>query len=228
MALFEAIHGSAPDIAGKGVANPSGLLKAGVMMLVHIGQPEVAERVHNAYLATIESGIHTGDIYNPSISKARVGTEAFADAIIKRLGETPKILKPVSYAAGVGMPQPTHAIHRTPAQRTLYGIDVFLQWDGEPRDPDVLGAALEPASTNALKLTMMTNRGLKVWPNGAPETFCTDHWRCRFEPRDGASVSQQDVLSLLQSVHDRGFDIIKTEHLYLFDGKPGFALGQGQ
>lgn len=228
VAMFEAIHGSAPDIAGKGVANPSGLLKAGVMMLVHIGQPDVAECIHNAYLATIESGIHTGDIYSAARSKRCVGTEEFADAVIQRLGDRPSILTPVTYAAGTGIPAASKAVYRKSPERALHGVDVFLYWDEQPRDPNQLGECLSRASTEHLHLTMLTNRGLKVWPDGAPETFCTDHWRCRFEPRVGGETHQQHLIDLLQRVSDAGFDIIKTENLYQFDGKPGYTLGQGQ
>jgi len=228
MAMFEAIHGSAPDIAGRGIANPSGLLNAGVMMLVHIGQSAVAERIDNAYLKTIEDGIHTVDIYDPSRSKVRVSTQEFADAIIERLGEKPKVLQPVSYTNGHTVQTSFPLKQTSPAKRELYGIDVFLFWDEQERQPDALGEALSQANTNQLGLTMITNRGLKVYPDGAPETFCTDHWRCRFEPVNGTTPSQQDILTLLQSVHDKGFDIIKTENLYSFDGQAGFSLGQGQ
>ena len=75
---------------------------------------------------------------------------------------------------------------------------------------------------------MITNRGVKVWPNGLPETTCTDHWRCRFRPVDGESIDFQDVLALLWVVHSAGCEVIKTEHLYSFDGEPGFSRGQGQ
>jgi len=92
-ALFEAIHGSAPDIAGKNMANPSGLLNGAIMMLVHIGQPDVAENIQNAWLATLEDGMHTVDIYNPEFSKAKLGTKEFAAEVIKRLGKKPQKLK---------------------------------------------------------------------------------------------------------------------------------------
>jgi isocitrate dehydrogenase len=81
-AMFEAIHGSAPDISGKDIANPSGLLLASVSMLVHIGQPEVATRVQNAWSKTLEDGIHTADIFQEGFSSKKVGTQEFAKAII--------------------------------------------------------------------------------------------------------------------------------------------------
>ncbi len=227
-AMFEAIHGSAPRRAGQNLANPSGLLMGGVMMMVHIGQPRIAERVHNAWLKTIEEGIHTYDIFRDGVSKQQVGTKEFADAIIERLGRKPETLEAVSYDKSGIPPAVSHAA-RAPAQRELKGVDVFLQWTESDRDPDVLGAELAKAGADDLQLTMITNRGLKVWPNGAPETFCTDHWRCRFggDP-NGPAVDAKAIIDLLPRVHALGFDIIKTENLYTFDREPGYSLGQGQ
>ena len=97
-AMFEAIHGSAPDIAGKDIANPSALINAAVMLLLHIGQPQVAQNIHNALLKTIEDGIHTKDIYDEKISKQSVGTQAFAQAVMSSLGQSPSKLKRADYS----------------------------------------------------------------------------------------------------------------------------------
>src|SRR5499433_2011712 len=96
-AMFEAIHGSAPRRAGQNLANPSGLLLGGIMMLVHIGQAGVAERVHNAWLRTIEDGVHTYDIFDEGVSKQKVGTKEFAQAVVERLGKRPNTLKAATY-----------------------------------------------------------------------------------------------------------------------------------
>ena len=228
-ALFEAIHGSAPDIAGQNMANPSGLLLASVMMLNHIGQPETAGRVHNAWLKTIEDGIHTGDIFEPGISKTQVGTKEFADAVIERLGDLPETLTPVSYAAG---DKPiTDVITTTKPQsvKELVGVDIFIDWDEADRSPQVIGDRLKKLAGPDFKLKMITNRGVKVYPDGFPETFCTDHWRCRFVSPDGQSpVTHQQILTLCARVMEGKFDFIKTEHLYTFDGELGYSLGQGE
>jgi isocitrate dehydrogenase len=225
VAMFEAIHGSAPKIAGQGIANPSGLLLAAVMMLVHIGQNEVAERVHNALLKTLEEGLHTTDIYEEGVSQRKVGTAEFAEAVIARLGHGPNKFKGVNYPATAPRIQ-TVWVDRPPSQKILVGIDVFLDW--RKGTPDDLAAKLLAATTNGLVLSMITNRGVKVWPGGLPETFCTDHWRCRFMAAEGSEANHPGVISLLNSVHEAGLDFIKTEHLYTFDGEPGFSLGQGQ
>lgn len=226
VAMFEAVHGSAPDVAGKGIANPSGLLTAAAQMLVHLGEADYASTIQNAWLRTLEDGIHTADIYRAGLSSTEVTTEHFTDAVIERLGDEPKQLRPVRYRAS--------RIHITnspaPAvQKDLMGIDIFLDWDSDDRDPDTLGALLQAAAKAVgWKLKMITNRGVKVFPGGIPETFCTDHWRCRFQRPDGASTDFDAVLELLASVHAAGGEVIKTEHLYTFDGKRGYSLGQGE
>ncbi len=223
--MFEAVHGSAPDIAGLGIANPSGLLLAATQMLVHVGQAQPAELIKNAWLATLESGLHTADIYRADISRARVGTRDFADAVIARLGERPTTLRPVQYKPG-GIT--VHARTPAPRNKALAGIDVFLDWTEGQRDPERLGHVIESAVPEDWHLKMITNRGVKVYPEGIPETYRTDHWRCRFLPTTSAVPTFNRVLGLLGALHQRGLDIIKTEHLYNMDGTPAYSLGQGE
>ncbi|MCX7677482.1 MAG: NADP-dependent isocitrate dehydrogenase, partial [Alteraurantiacibacter sp.] len=220
-AMFEAIHGSAPDIAGQGIANPSGLLLAGVMMLVHLGQSEAAARIHNAWLRTIEDGQHTVDIYREGHSAARLGTEAFADAVIARLGELPQTLAPVSYAAKQSVSAGTADAAESSAAdrpvRTLRGIDVFVC---SRESAEALAARVEAAAGGLLPLQMLTNRGVKVWPSGHASTFCTDHWRCRFEAKPEQEVSKAMLVELQARLAAAGIDFVKTEHLIAFDGTP--------
>lgn len=224
-AMFEAIHGSAPRRAGQDVANPSGLLLAGVMMMVHAGQPHVAELVHNAWLKTIEDGIHTYDIFKEGVSKKQVGTAAFANAVIANLDLKPTQLAPVTYAAEAKPFAVPVASPRIVAKKELVGIDVFVQATAPVSQ---LAGDMQRADNGAVELAMITNRGVKVWPDGAPETFCTDHWRCRFLAKPGQAFDHVAIIKLLTSLTSAGVDFIKTEHLYMFDGKPGYSLGQGQ
>lgn len=226
-AMFEAIHGSAPRRAGQNLANPSGLLLAGVMLLVHIGQPDVAERVHNAWLRTIEDGVHTYDIFRDGASKEKVGTKEFAEAVVARLGQQPQTLKPVSYASGESIPPGAAVAVRPQAKKETVGVDVFLAWDEAGRNPDVLGDRLCALNGDGLELAMISNRGQKVWPHGSPETFCVDHWRARFMSSNGA-LNHGQIVRLLERVAGAGLDFIKTENLCTFDGEPGYSLGQGQ
>ena len=234
VAMFEAIHGSAPDIAGQDIANPSGLLNSAVMMLAHIGQPEIGARIHNAWLRTLEDGIHTADLAGPRTTQ-NVGTAAFADAVIANLGSFPRHF-PVSVlgtepSASNPATTPAKAAKplyvRAPAlKKEMVGVDVFLH--AAQSSTDELAAALQAIDTGGtMRLQMITNRGVKVWPNGFDETFCTDHWRCRFFATQG-TVRHADIVDLLSRATQAGLDVIKTENLCTFDGEQGFALGQGQ
>lgn len=231
VAMFEAIHGSAPRRAGQNLANPSGLMLAAVMMLVHIGQSEVATAVHNAWLCTIEQGIHTYDIFKPDVSHEKVGTAQFAEAVIARLGKSPATLRPVHYAHVESATHPPRPAPAPRAKKEIVGVDVFVEWDELKRDPDELARKLLQANGDGLELTMITNRGTKVWPHGFPETFCTDHWRCRFERPAGHgqhAITHTQITNLLARIAATRIDFIKIENLCTFDGKPGYSLGQGQ
>jgi isocitrate dehydrogenase len=229
-AMFEAIHGSAPRRAGQNLANPSGLLLGSVMMLVHIQQYDIAERVHNAFLRTLEDGVHTYDIAkegkNPHTTK-QVGTKEFGDAIVARLGQEPQKFKPVRYIAVAKQADRAGAAARPLPQRDLVGIDLFFY--SPPGDPVAFGQRAEGLNGGGLKLIMVSNRGVKVYPDGLKDTLTCDHWRVRFQS-DNANplVAYQQVIDLMQRANSSGFEIIKTEGLYNFDGKAGFSLSQGQ
>ncbi len=229
-ALFEAIHGSAPDIAGKKIANPSGLINAAVMMLRHIDQPAVASKIKNAWLKTIEDGIHTTDIYKTDTSARLVNTDEFADAVIERLGQLPTKM-PVDEVSEDHVTIKIPEYKRKTVKKALVGVDVFI--DNTKLAADELGAKLAAIDAYTLRLKMITNRGVKVYPEGLPETFCTDHWRCRFvnnhkDKNQYDAIEYDHVIALLASLNQQGFDVVKTENLYEFDGKRSFSLGQGE
>lgn len=224
-AMFEAIHGSAPRRAGQNLANPSGLLQGAIMMLNHIGQSDVAEKVQNAWLKTIEDGIHTYDIYKEGVSKLKVGTKEFAQAVIARLGQKPTVFPTVHYDKNIPMVLPKYQ-KKEPAKKDLVGVDIFVHWNGT--NPDELAGSVQKMNFADIKLSMITNRGIKVWPEGFEETFCTDHWRCRFKRSDGGFISKTEIIELLTIASQQDIDVIKTENLYFFDGVQGYSLGQGQ
>ncbi|PHN07009.1 NADP-dependent isocitrate dehydrogenase [Flavilitoribacter nigricans] len=224
-AMFEAIHGSAPDIAGEDKANPSGLLQAALMMLDHLGETEVAARIKNAWLKTLEEGLHTADIFRKGYSRQLLGTTAFADAVIARLGSRPEVLPAASPASPELIQLPEYQRKSQP-RKELMGVDIFVDWPGKKSDE--LAEMLKNIEVDGVQLSMITNRGIKVWPNGFEETFCTDHWRCRFETIAGNGISKQHIIQLLKNAEDRAIDAIKTENLYAFDGTPAFSMGQGQ
>lgn len=227
VALFEAIHGSAPDIAGKKIANPSGLLQGAIQMLIHINQPIVAAKIENAWLRTLEDGIHTADIYRPELSKKKVNTDEFADAVIERLGQQPKMFAVAEFkSAGEATKIACFGEKKARAKKTLVGVDIFL--DSANFAAGELGDDLEKIS-GKLKLQMITSRGVKVWPKGLSQTAFGDHACCRFQvSQDFAGCSHDDIIILLQQLSDKTLDVIKTENLYLFDGERGFTLASGQ
>ena len=224
-AMFEAIHGSAPRRAGQNVANPSGLLQGAVMMLNHIGQTNVAEKIQNAWLKTLEDGIHTYDIFKEGISKAKVGTNEFAEAVIRNLGEIPEKLSAVKYDSTYTMVLPKFQ-RKSPAKKELEGVDLFVHWSGD--NPNELAEMVKDIAAEGMNLTMITNRGIKVWPDGFKETFCTDHWRCRYKPVEGNILTKEQIISSLSNSLNKGIDVVKTENLYRFDGLSSYSLGQGQ
>ena len=223
-AMFEAIHGSAPRRAGQNMANPSGLLLGAVLMLVHIGQHDVAERVHNAWLSTMEDGIHTYDVYTEGISKQKVGTKEFADAVVAHVGKEPQKLKAARYKAAPAKAHRGGESSRAEAKAKLDGIDVYVAWPSLA--PNDLADVMQKANGGGLELTMIDNRGVKVWPGGMPETMCTESFRCRFTGNN--DVTQHATVALLGRVLEQGIDIVKTETLRSYDGQLGYTLAQGQ
>jgi len=224
-AMFEAIHGSAPDIAGKSIANPSGLLNAAIMMLIHICQFDIASKIHNAWLRTLEDGIHTGDIFQQGVSSQKVSTMEFADAVIARLGKLPHHFTPKNYGASATCVIAKPLDIKPPVvKQELVGTDLYVQWT---KDPEDLGELLTSLSTDKLKLKMLTCKGLKVWPGGAePGMNFSDYFRCRFKA--DAPVTIADVTALLNIVTEKGPGFARVENLYTFDGVAGFSMGQGE
>jgi isocitrate dehydrogenase len=222
--MFEAIHGSAPRRAGQNVANPSGLLQGAIMMLNHIGQNAIAAKIQNAWLKTMEDGIHTYDIFQEGLSKQQVGTKEFADAVIHNLGHQPSTLEPVQSQINAAMNLPKYQ-RKKPKNKELEGVDLFVHWAGT--DPNQLAELINPVITENQELVMITNRGIKVWPDGFKETFCTDHWRCRIKAPNG-TFEKKFIVDLLSNALTRSIDVVKTENLYRFDGVASYSLGQGQ
>jgi isocitrate dehydrogenase len=133
-------------------------------------------------------------------------------------------LKPVTYKAEAGDASASRKASApwTAAKKDLVGVDVYLDWTKGSSDD--LGASVEKLAGEGLKVSTISNRGVKVWPGGNPETFLSDHWRCRFvADSEGGAVSHKQVAALLNRFAGAGFDYIKTENLYNFDDKPGYS-----
>jgi isocitrate dehydrogenase len=221
-AMFEAIHGSAPRRAGQNMANPSGLILASIMMLVHLEEPAIATTIHNAWLKTLEDGIHTYDIFNEGISREKVGTKEFTDAVIERLGKKPAQLKAVDYQAGAKRQKagPHKNATQPESKQELVGVDLFIHSKGSVEE---VHKSLSKIDMGPFTLAMIANRGVKVWPEKQPETLCVDVWRCRFLRKETSkALSQKEIVALLNSVTAANIQLTQTEHLFSYDGVAGF------
>jgi isocitrate dehydrogenase len=226
-AMFEAVHGSAPDISGKGIANPSGLINAAVLMLYHVGQSECAAKIGNALLYTLESGQHTADIVKKG--EKALSTMEFAEAVVKNLGKSPKNLTP--FASGSGKPvKLPRAEDTTQSVRTkrLTGVDVFIDFDDS--DAADLGKRLNQCGLSGLVLQSVSSRGMEMFnpkkPDVKPDVAAvTDLWACRFMGPEG-DITNADIRSILHNIEAAGLEWVKIENLYTFDHVAGFS-GKG-
>ena len=234
ISIFEAVHGTAPDIAGKGVANPTSLILSGMMMLRHLGLTRHAAIIENALLATLESGVHTGDFGDKS--KPSVGTRDFTQAIIKNLGNKPTTVAPTpvpeaSTPALTRPPKPAGPqVIRTFKNlvRHVVGCDIYLD---SPLSPLALAEEMQRACADTpFKLTLISNRGTQVWPTGSVYTECVDYYRVRFELKENVapgSFGQSRCVALMDKIAE-SFTICSYELLRTFDGVKGYSLAQGQ
>ncbi|MEL7474233.1 MAG: isocitrate/isopropylmalate family dehydrogenase [Planctomycetota bacterium] len=235
ISIFEAVHGTAPDIAGKGLANPTSLILSGLMMLRHIGLRHEAAVVENALVAALEAGAHTGD-FGDKDQHPTLGTQDFTDRIIERLGKNPssRAPTPVPEASAPTLTRSERPRHNElmqtfeTAQRAFVGCDIYLDTTLPPQE---LAERLRALSApTPFELTMMSNRGTQVWPSGSVYTNIVDYYRVRFELRDMQSAAlqgQAPTIRLLDRVAEK-FIITDFQPLKYYDGKPGYSLAQGQ
>ena len=216
-AMFEAIHGSAPRRAGQNLANPSGLLMAGVDLLLYIEQTDTAEKIKNAWLKTLEDGIHTYDIFQQGVSRKKVGTKEFSEEIINRLGDQPQKLKPVNYKKIKKIE--TYTIPQAQdLKKECVGADIFFD-KKNVSDCASLVSLLKTFETD-LKLNSLKCRGLEVWPGPETRLMLSDHWAARFlSPRP---VPLKKVLDLMLKMEENQFKCIKMEGLFSFNDELGF------
>jgi isocitrate dehydrogenase len=222
-AMFEAVHGSAPDIAGKNMANPSGLLNAAVMMLEYIGQADVAVKIQNAWLKTIEDGVHTGDVFKEGVSKQKVGTKEFADAVIARLGQKPEKLIAVAEKEAKKIKNSKPQV--TMQQQDVIGVDLYISAVG--KSVDEIAGKLESVHPDA-KLHTISQKGLKIWPESEAENVIPDLLQCRFIGFQDKGFSQKILAEIFSKVVEFGFEVAIVQSLYNFAGKPGFTMAQGE
>lgn len=212
-AMFEAIHGSAPAMAGKDIANPSALILASVQMLVHIGQTQEAERIHNAWLYTLEQGIHTPDIFSKHKSKS-VETSVFTKALIKNLGNKPVTLAPISYEKAPLIQVKTGIV--LGYNKEWVGVDVFIEWQNDTASLTDKVMAIH----TEFKLESITNRGVEIWPNFLGDIMCVDQYRLRFML---SNMSVGKLIELLSKITTIDLSFIRVENLYKINGEDAFS-----
>ena len=221
-AMFEAVHGSAPDIAGKNIANPSGLLNSAIMMLKHLGKNNEAEMIYNAWLKTIEEGLHTADMFNPEKSKKRLSTSEFTQAVIDNFDKKPNLLVSKFQSATnekISINETLSSNEKT----ELIGTDIFIktQFTSE------LISKLQKLD-DVLKLHMVSSRGLLIWPKTLTNAE-VDFYRFRFlKAKKEHKISQSDILTLYRKIVELDLDILSIINLCSYDDNIGFSLAQGE
>ena len=222
IAIFEAVHGSAPKYTNKNVINPSAVLLSGVMMLRHLDEFDAARSIENAVIVTLEQGLYTRDV----AQAGSASTTAFTEAVIKNLGKRSERWGAREHKA-LRMPKVDGARDyvRPKTVRTI-GTDIFVE---SGISPDELGKSLEEiAAGTPLKLKMISNRGTKVYPSMGAMTDCVDHWRCRFVLREaGGNLADPVFFDLLARVAQK-HAWMHVEKLREFDGQLGYSLAQGE
>jgi isocitrate dehydrogenase len=230
ISIFEAVHGTAPDITGYGIANPTALLLSGILMLRYMGFTSNAAIIENALLYTLEQGIHTGDFGDKSIPS--VGTKDFADAIIGNLGKTP------AKSAVIETPNlETHnnlhhhllknklTVTNANVKEEMIGVDVFVE--SNTLQPAELAEVAKSKLTDDFNLVMISNRGTQVWPTGSIFTELVNEYRIRFEKKEGKVITQKEILHIAADLSEE-VKVCSVEFLMNFNGKIGYTLAQGQ
>lgn len=227
ISIFEAVHGTAPDITGKNIANPTSLLLSGIMMLRHLGLAREGNQIENALLCTLEEGIHTRDFGTPGTEGKN--TTDFAAAIIERLGRKPsKGALPVGdnfEFRSSGRPDQKRLIQtENPALTEVCGMDLFVEFDHQPLE---LANRILSCIGKDMKLVTISNRGTQVWPTGSVFTDCVDQYRVRIETEGGVTTQRSKMLELATGISS-SVTICSVEMLTLLDGKRAYSLAQGQ
>lgn len=226
--IFEAVHGTAPDIAGRNIANPTALLLSGLAMLRHLGYMEHAAIIENALLYTLEQGIRTGDFGDKN--KASLNTTAFAEAIIGNFGKQPAINakpllpnKPVTPTV-FDLQQNPMLVSKETEEDHIVGVDMFIECSEQP---DIIAKKCQRHAGVKFNLVNVSNRGTQVWPTGSVFTNLVNQYNVRFETLDGLPLTQQDIIGLYVSLSG-DFKICSLELLNAWGGKKAYSLAQGQ
>lgn len=229
-AMFETLSGPSSDMEDEDLANPAGMINAAIMLLVHVGQDEVAAKIQNALLKTIEDGIHTTDIYDKKYSSRQVGTLDFAKEVVKRLGEKPITLSAASFNLSHlnGEEKTDEQLPANSINKQMVGVDIFFDLPSGNAN-DFAEIILSICQNTNLKLQLISSRGLQIWPDNSFKNPSGDYLRCRFLPQSEEKITtHNDIIVLLSHLEKFGLDFAKAENLYTYDGELGFSLLLGE
>ncbi|MBP7346480.1 NADP-dependent isocitrate dehydrogenase [Sediminibacterium sp.] len=228
ISIFEAVHGTAPDIAGKNIANPTALLLSGIGMLRHLGLMQSAGTIENALLYTLESGKHTGDFGEKGTTN--LNTTEFANAIIANFGQKPAH-NPKPDMHDVSVTPTIFALENNPMLETadtnnefIVGVDMFIESNEQP---NMVAEKCLKHTLDLFKLVTISNRGTQVWPTGSVYTNLVNQYRCRFESVGDIPLTQIDIIELYKRL-TADFKVCSTEILNMWGDKKAYSLAQGQ
>jgi isocitrate dehydrogenase len=226
--IFEAVHGTAPDIAGKNIANPTALLLSGITMLRHLGFMENAAIIENALLYTLENGIHTGDFGDKKIPP--VNTTQFAETIIGNFGKAPQ-MNAKSVLPNMPATPTVFKLQKNPMlvskemqEETIIGADMFIE---SAEQPETIAHKCQRHAGVKFRLVNVSNRGTQVWPTGSIFTNLVNQYNVRFESLDSSPLMQQDIIGLYVTL-SADFKICSLELLNMWGDKRAYSLAQGQ
>lgn len=228
ISIFEAVHGTAPDIAGRNVANPTALLLSGIALLRHLGLMESAATIENALLYTLETGVHTGDFGDRSVPS--LNTTDFAAAIISNFGKAPAnnrrpMLENMEITPTVfRLAENPMLENKEDNSETIIGVDMFIESNEQP---SVVAEKCLKHTFGLFKLVTISNRGTQVWPRGSMYTNLVNTYVCRFESVGEVAVTQTDIIELYRHLA-QDFKVCSTELLNVWEGKKAYSLAAGQ
>jgi isocitrate dehydrogenase len=217
-AIFETYHGPSPDMEGEGTANPSGMLHAAILMMAHIGQSELASKVHNAWLKALEDDVHM-----------HAGTRDFAEAVVERVksGAVPTSFAVMDYSQMPHVPASVETTSKIPDARKLIGVDIYFTANAMPVNE--LAELAQSIEGNELTLKNLSCKGVKIWPDAAVQaTHPTDQYRARFRAPKDEATSNAAIAALLNRAQEKNIDFTHIENLYFFDGVPAFSIAEGE
>ena len=202
-AMFEAVHGAAPDIAGKNKANPTAMILSTIMMCRYIGQEELADTIENALALTFHQNKMTGDLTKDQ----PLSTKEFTESVIKNLGSSIEDFQPSSFKS-IQMP-PIRKEKVNPG--SCHGVDIIIISDTPYLS---LKDELDKISNKyTLKPVKLSNRGKLIESEETEQII--PQWFCRFSTKENQEITNNKITELLDEV-SKSYHWVQCEKLFNF------------